>query len=533
MNCIKSIVVADDEPLQCEMLGQILNKIVPEAVVYTAKNGKEAYDFLENRQVDVLITDIRMPVMDGIELIRHASEEKPEVKIVLISAYKEFEYAREALKYRVVDYLLKPFRIEKVRDVMKDVNKMLEKELENSHQLRYYEKLEQLYQKNRQMEKLALLIKRKTAVEILDEKLYQSLAKPGTVMVLRWKKKTAESEGITELQQEKLLQSVHQICGGGYEIPQDKGIDVSEYRMALILPGITEQQAVDAMEKLLDELVFRRIIFWCGISGTCKNLVEEISRAVEEAEEMVSFSFFTRQSGGVFSWKLWNENLEMIPEPIANTENDIRVCIHNGNAEDALEKLHELEKKYRKKPYVAAYRLKHMISSMVMRIVRDIDGVLPTPDYDNLINEAYQSYGNCDSIEELFRISEELFQKEAAYYGQENGSSDVVQKIVTYIKMHYKEDLSLQNLAERAHFSTSYLSSRIKQRTGMTYSEYLMSLRMEEAVRLLLYTDRKVVDIVKDCGFNDSSYFNRIFRKRYNLSPEKYRKVHKHVEKNI
>lgn len=86
MNYIKSIVVADDESMQCEILCQILSSMMPEAKVYSANNGLEAYEYMREHPVDVLITDIQMPVMDGMELIQRTAEEMPGTKIVLISA---------------------------------------------------------------------------------------------------------------------------------------------------------------------------------------------------------------------------------------------------------------------------------------------------------------------------------------------------------------------------------------------------------------------------------------------------------------
>lgn len=112
MKYIKTIVVADDESMQCEILSQIISQMIPEAQIFSCSNGVEAYEIIRERSVDVLITDIRMPEMDGMMLIEKVSKEFPGVKTLLISAYQEFEYARNAIKFGVFDYLVKPFRIE-------------------------------------------------------------------------------------------------------------------------------------------------------------------------------------------------------------------------------------------------------------------------------------------------------------------------------------------------------------------------------------------------------------------------------------
>lgn len=535
MNYIKSIVVADDESMQCEILCQILSSMMPEAKVYSANNGMEAYEYMREYPVDVLITDIQMPVMDGMELIKKIAEEMPGISIVLISAYQEFEYARKALEYGAFDYLVKPFRVESIAKILGKINKKIEEEVETSQQITYYEKIVQLYHKDHQMEKLALVIKGMASMEEVDEKLYQTIAMPGILLLLRWKRKieSGRTEGLTEFQQERLLQDIVKGFPAGYLVPLDKGLDSREYRVALVAPGVKEQEAVEFMENFLKESIAKQRVFWCGISREYENLAEEIQKAVEEAEEMITFSFYTRQSGGIFPWNIYQENMEKIVQSVSNIEKSIREQIHKGNSAIAAEKLDRLEKKYSTPPYTAAFRVKHTVSSMVMRLLRDLEGMIFQSEYDEMINKAYILYGACDSLEELFEISRELLRNEAAYFGQETGNYDAVQEIILFIKKHFREDISLQVLAEKVHFSSNYLSAQIKKRTGMTYVEYLMNLRLEEASRLLLNTDRKVVDIAKVCGFNDSSYFNRIFRRMYKISPEQYRKVHKYVEETM
>lgn len=534
MDYIKSVIIVDDEPLQCEILCQVLQKNTPKIKIYSATNGQEAYEYMRGHKVDVLVTDIQMPVMNGIELTRRTAMEWPEVKIILISAYQEFEYAHKALEYGAVDYLLKPFRMEKFLTIMEKIDGEIGKEQRNSVQMSYYEEITQLYHKDCQVKKMAELLRGKISARMIDEGLYQKLYGTGLVLLVRWKRQSGNrKEGLTQLQQEKLLQKIQKSFPKGYLVPLDKGVDAQEYRIVLVAPGSREEDTRQQMKGCLRELGQRQIIFWCGISREYENLVENISQAVEDAEEMVSFSFFTKNTGGIFSWSEYGENLDRIPKSIFNVERKIQEELHKGNIGMALENLNKLKIAYEEPPYITAFRLKHMISSMTMRLVRDLEGLLSQKEYEELVNKAYQLYGMCDSTEMLFEISSELFQNEAAYFAQETGHMDRVEDIISYMKKHYKETFSLQELADKVHFSAGYLSARIKTHTGMTYSEYLMSLRMEEAVRLLLNTNQKVTDIVNACGFNDSSYFNRAFRRAYNMSPEKYRKVHKNVEEIV
>ena len=126
----EKILVVDDEAIQREVLAEIVKQTSPNTEVFTAHNGEEAYDLMRKVKVELLLTDINMPVLDGIGLCGKVSRDFPEVKIVLISAYQEFEYARSAIRFGVEEYLLKPFRKRDAEQVLRRIWEKLEKERE-------------------------------------------------------------------------------------------------------------------------------------------------------------------------------------------------------------------------------------------------------------------------------------------------------------------------------------------------------------------------------------------------------------------
>ena len=115
------VVVADDEVMQRNVLKEIIQKLYPDFEVIACSNGKEVYDILKEKPVDIVLTDIRMPVLGGMELIKLIFNEYSRTKVILISAYQEFEYAQNAIKYKVVEYLIKPFRVSEVQKILKKV----------------------------------------------------------------------------------------------------------------------------------------------------------------------------------------------------------------------------------------------------------------------------------------------------------------------------------------------------------------------------------------------------------------------------
>lgn len=217
MKYIKTIVVADDESMQCEILAQIIGAMIPEARILSCSNGAEAYEILKERPVDVLITDIRMPVMDGMELIEKAAREFPRVKTLLISAYQEFEYARNAIRFGVFDYLVKPFRVEAVEKLLEKIDEKIQEEQEMFQQKTYYEELEQSYQKDYRKQQLAAMVKGTVSPKELAEDLYGEIDRPGTVLLFRWKleREYRKPGYMTEQQQETFLKMMSKVFMGG------------------------------------------------------------------------------------------------------------------------------------------------------------------------------------------------------------------------------------------------------------------------------------------------------------------------------
>ncbi|MDL2301908.1 response regulator [Lachnospiraceae bacterium OttesenSCG-928-D06] len=534
MDYIKKIVIADDESIQREGLSQIITGITPNTRIYVCSNGEEAYEIVSSEEIDVLITDIRMPVMDGMDLIGKIRQEGIPVKIVLISAYQEFEYAKAAITYGVVEYLVKPFRVESVRNILGKINQELSLDIQKNEVINQYEQILSKNHQDDRTKELASVLNGIKRIDKLDREIQEELRKRGTLVLLRWKNQLPEvqlGEALTEIQQRKLLSRISEAFPKCYLIPLEKGLDIQECRIAVLAK---EHGITDCSNKLLqiqNELGVFDIIFWCGISEEQDDLLSHMQSAMQQAEEVLSYCFYTKKEAAIFVYKDMCEYLERPMDRVAVSEKALREGVHKGDYGAIKNLLHKMEENFKKNPYYLPFKVKHTMSSMIMGIVKDLEGMITRTTYDEVLNDSYKRYGECDSLETLFQISKELLIQTAAYFTQETGQSDVVEDIIAYIKKHFMEEMTLQQLADRVHFSANYLSTKIKKRTGMTYTGYITSLRIEQAHRLLLQTDLKVVDIAAQCGFHDSSYFNRIFRRKYDTSPEQYRKVHKNVNK--
>lgn len=272
----EKILVVDDEVIQREVLAEIVKQISPDTEVLTAHNGEEAYELIRETKIELLLTDISMPVLNGIELSEKVSREFPEVKIVLISAYQEFEYARSAIKFGVAEYLLKPFRIKDARQMMERVWKDLEKEIEEKSRLVHYDVMVKKQEEERSQQQLKKLLWGHVEIEDLDFKVRDFLERSGRVLVLRWKVSDGKYNRrycaqITRKQQEQLLEQLSIAFSEGIGVMQEQGLDMRERRMLFILPEAGETEITYRIEQEIEELSKQGIIFWGGYQIEKKN----------------------------------------------------------------------------------------------------------------------------------------------------------------------------------------------------------------------------------------------------------------------
>lgn len=492
------------------------------------------------------------------ELIRRVSAEFPRTAIVLISAWQEFDYARSAIACGVSEYLVKPFRVDDIRRLLSKMEtriSALRRDAERS--LDYEALLEQNLRDERQKLLLSLLCALpvrspgpacpgetppESAAKPASERpwdLYQDLSRslqgPGLIAVLRWKIRTgalsgsagAPSFALSRRQQEILTEHIRRLFPGDALVPLENPLNGSEHRLALVLPGFRLPECRDLLKELMDLCQQDHIVFQAGISPEQERLFSALNPCLCQAQEALSFSFYFPGQTMLFSDSDPHIRPDLPMPSLSGFEKDIRRAVHTGDLPAIRQSLSAMERELSRKPFLAPGRVRHGVSSLAVSLVKDLDGMVSRKEYDNILNDAYYLYGGCDCLSELFSISLSLLSRTAAYFTQESGQSDTVEDVIAWLKKHFTEELSLQQLADQVHFSASYLSAQILKKTGMTYSSYLGYLRTEKARELLLQTDLRVMDIASACGYKDSSYFNRIFHRKYGTSPEQYRKAHK------
>lgn len=522
------IIVADDEAMQRNVLKEIIHKLYPSYEVIACSNGREVYDIFSEKPADIVLTDIRMPIMGGMELIQRIFEEYPGTKMILISAYQEFEYAQNAIKYKVVEYLIKPFRVSEVQKVLQKVRDEIRKEKEQEHSLNKYQALATNAKKQEEYRLLQNILKGDQEAVASDEDKYGILKEFGTIALLRWREAPGASDKayhtITKQQERTLMEHITFLFPHMFCIPQTNEFNKSVHKAALLLPKETALEVVQKLEYCLDQLRKENIVFWAGLSNTRLCLAESAQEALIQAEEMLAFYFYEIR-GGIFPYDRMHTVMDIPTKSTAIFENRLNRAIRSFDVKQMEEILDGMKAALSKETRCYPNKIKHRVSSIIVSILKELENEMLQEQYDQLLNQSYQRYAECDAFDQLFEISKQLLGQAIQYASRKENPPDLIEECIHYIKCHLDSDLSLQEVADHIHFHPNYLSGKLKEKVGLPFSVYVLKLRMELACRLLMETNDKIQEIALQCGFRDSNYFNRIFRREFNISPEQYRKA--------
>ncbi|KRE49022.1 response regulator transcription factor [Paenibacillus sp. Soil522] len=510
-----NVLIVDDEPIIRNGLKSFIDwEEHGLALVGDCANGLEALELLRSRPVDILITDIKMPVMDGLELTRNALEVNPQMKVVLISSYDEFDYVREGMKQGAVDYLLKPsLEAEELIAVLDRCKDML---LENRRQAMQKKQLDEqltlLERRRSEQEMKRLLASGRSDFRFSDIFGHKNLCYICALVV---------SDGLNEWQEHyghlhisimyEDMQSIfyEQFQSGSAHILTGEGL-------FLIYPY--EQDAEGKLERFKAQVAAE-----LSVSVSIGYCIEKESGLVEAGLQRswtAGERRFFEGTGRLFAWELPPDERE-------------------GGHEYEEMKMHAIVERLR-----SENNAKAVIDSFVSRWVKDG----PTPElvkreaYELLSAYAYLNgdsktlsdfrdhISRCDTVVQLESAIRHLFEEmehpNQLRLNDKGHSGQLITKAIEYIKLHYRDDLTLQEVADTIHVSKSYFSNLFKKQSGQNFIDYLIDLRLHEAKRMLVQNEYKIYEVAEKSGFNDVKYFSKLFKKMTQMTPVEYREKH-------
>ncbi|MDO4838360.1 MAG: response regulator [Clostridia bacterium] len=489
------ILIADDMPMQVRMLESHLRSVRPNDLIWTACSGTDALQIVQENQIDLFLSDIRMPQLDGLALLRQVRRISPTTKVVFITGYALFEYAREALQQGAADFLVKPVDFDELDTKIALLEKdMLQKKEETSLRLR-------------QERQFALAKWRSEAYEELTEDeqaILRSDFHSGWMLEVYF---PADGTPLLEPFCKDLDAFLGKAC---ILLPQNR----NQFRHAvIILQGEACRQ--EALLRYLQQWNSRQDMRM-GLSSWQADLVAAGTLAQQLCHQAADLAFYDCKR------VVQQCTLRMVSAPSLPASDDFfRMCSllddkHQDTMKEMLSLLH------RQQPDVAQLLEQTVLCFVQVADLADIDFV----DCRRNLASELRCVQTWDAYAVIFqRYAEEMHHKLMQL------DIDPVQSCVKYLWQHYSDPLSLNDMAQRAHMSPSYFSSLFKKRVGSGFVDYLTEIRLESAAEALLkHRDATVNAIAEACGYVDARYFVRQFQKRYGMTPTLYRRKHSEKE---
>ncbi|MDF2514508.1 MAG: response regulator [Herbinix sp.] len=538
------MVVEDEDMIRRGIVNSIPWQSLGFVVVAESANGKAALEQLENTQVDVLLTDIKMPIMGGTELSKIVRQLYPDIEIIILSGFAEFEYARQAISFRAFDYLLKPTNKKKLLDAFTSLKESMDQKREVKEEIYYsniyvnagYETLRNEFLQS-MLEGDSSLFKdfeeKTTSLELDFTGHYFAAA------TIKFDRKSifGELESSWGTDKRLLTFSYRNIIKEELSNLDNVYYIVEDYDtidFVFCFPSIEKQETImipclESISENIHNCLFKNVTvpYTIGV-GLSYPSIHHIAKSFSQAKKSIQNNFYL----GEQKVQVYQDNNEskyeqnfirFYPEEMEH----VAVAISNGNHIDTkrylaamfqalIEQnlLPEIVKNY-------CIALKLMVQSKIMNSTGVMEKIIGD-DYNEFVKEAL-------TVKELETYIVNVMVALAKAIDETIDPLDVkeqriiIDKAKAYIAACLSEKITLKMISEYVYLSETYFSFLFKKVTGITYIDYIQKLRMQEAKKLLVNTNYKVYKIAEMIGYSDYKYFSVQFKKYVALTPKEYR----------
>ena len=498
-----------------------------------ASDGELAFPLIQKTRPDILITDIKMPFVDGLALSRLVKKELPETEIIILSGYEEFDYAKEAIQIGVARYLLKPINGETLLQEIDSVAEIiLSKQKEKEIREKYQREMEENSLRD-QMDLFQHLVTGDCSMEELlsvADKLDLKIMAPWYSIVL------------LKIQS---MKHDYEEYSGSIVVVDERIAKLAEPEHVLIFDRALEGRAFLFKADSEDELLayqkeylgnvkevlsgYVNLRYFGGI-GTPVNRLREIPASFEDASHAFAHRYLVAESCILDSSLLMQEGAAenedfrisaVTPEQIDRTK--MQEFLRTGDLEEVVYFVDEFFGKLDGGAMKSRIFRQYITMDAYFSIVDFLKGLglqkdeIEAPDQDSSILQDEKS-----AMDYIVRIMEKalvLREKKAS-----SRYEDVVSEVIHYIENNYaQEELSLNLLASHVNFSPNHLSMIFSQQTGQTLIRYLTDYRMNRAKELLRCSSKKSSVISMEVGYKDPHYFSYLFKKTQGMTPTQYR----------
>ena len=523
---IRKVLIVDDE----YFIGKLIYKLVD----WDSKslecadildNGEDAIDYIKSNTPDIVITDIRMPGISGLDLIRETRDISNKIQYIIISGYREFEYAREAMKYGIDHYVLKPINKDDLSEALDDVIKILgEIENKEAREKRLIETVENSKK----------IIKSSILKDIIENNDYDNsifLNKDSRLFrAINIKLDYENIDQVYKRQDSITVSKVVDIVNKILEANVGEVIGCNKEFMNIFFLfnySIEDAKSIGSilntiLSKINEYLIgFERYRATIGV-GNEKSELNDIKISINEARYTIEKRLRIGINRVIYFEDLNRVNLSNEYVDIMNEYNDeLKRSMESFDIEKIKYILSEIFRKISD----------GQNEDMVYQIYDRIYGLFK--DYnDEKIEEEYRDIlsflNSCCNLSDCKKVILK-YVLDCLEYIKSKSEGQVLKPIrtmISYIKDNYREKITIEDMAEIVDLNPIYLGSLFKKEIGLNFSSYLIKVRMDAAKSLLIETNYTIAAIGSEVGYKDTRYFSQLFEKTVGIKPALYRKIH-------
>ena len=514
----------------------MIKELRPEYEILEARNGKEALDTTEAESVKIIITDIKMPVMDGLDFIKALNGRGKNIKIIILSGFAYFEYAQAALRLGAFDFVLKPVNQVKVNDMLKKVEGKIEEEI------REHKEKERI---RKQLDNTLPAYLERQLNKWLDEGLNKDELKElagvfpfmgkGTVIVSEIGK---YDQSVKDLSIDELNEMKMSIKFWVKEAVDSLGHSITFFRegsphiFITILNAagdsdLSEQRLCGYLKDFADNIhTSYGFLVTIGVGSIYEDIFKHVHVCCNEAFTALGHKFFIGMKEVIAYTQIPHyKDTQFFIRYVE--EDELLEAVRHLDRAKVAEKINCILDRIKTDEYPSPDIFKEMTVQIIQNLLKSLQNLIYERDYKMFVVDAMQNILGSETFQEL-RI-EMLAALDNILVGikacRGNRDARIIEKCKEYMETHYVEDLSLELIADMFKFNTSYFSVFFRNNTGVNFTEYLMKIRMKKAVGFLKGSSMKIYEIAKNTGYRNEKYFNRVFKKEFGISPDEYRRV--------
>lgn len=511
-----NVLIVDDEILVRQGIKHLLNwEHEGFQIVGEASNGKEALELIERLQPHIVITDIVMPVMSGAELTELIKTRFPDIEVVVLSSFGEFDYVRSTFQSGVADYILKPkLEADQLLDILKRTArkipslKLVESNDDGSLSISLI------------IDKLLSGYEAESDFAVVKAAFpYNSFRLMG-VDLRQLSSKGKESESASQWMEKltnELDNGLERIVY--YPVPTDPGMVV-----VLLNMDSSEWGSLTYMARKLAVRSVQQFPEICWTVGEIFSDLRQLEPNYRDSFLKISaYRFFLPQSNHLI---MANELPKVSEEALKFDMARLSEQMNRQKFDEAFRELLEYVNTASRHYKTDVFEFKSFLGNVIFNITIFLGRLVS--DMNNLEEAKYayfKAIGDASHVSETLRLLNAFIEEaNLVIKSRANGANSNMTMLLDYIRQHYSEPLSLTELAKHFHFNPSYLSSYFTSHNKEGFSEYLNKIRIEKAVELLHQGTVSIAAISEMVGYSDHSYFTKVFKKLTGLSPSQYRK---------